>query len=89
MSISMVNYREFFFEHPDLTKIIGIPTYDTLHKLNQEIKSNATSVHSNLGGGQHGHLGLVISPIAYAFLSDTPYQHLVLPADLDIPISTT
>jgi hypothetical protein len=51
MSISAVNYGEVFFEHPDLTKIIGIPTYDTLHKIYQEIKSNAISVHSDLGGG--------------------------------------
>jgi hypothetical protein len=73
MSLPTVNYWEIFFEHPDLTKIIGIPTYDTLHTLNQEIKANAISVHSNLGGGENGHIGLVLSPNAYAFLSDTPY----------------
>jgi hypothetical protein len=64
MSILTVNYREIFFEYPDLTKIIGIPAFETLHLLNQGIKSNAITVHSNLGGGQHGHLGLVVSPTA-------------------------
>jgi hypothetical protein len=89
MSISTVNYRETFFEHPDLTKIIGIPTFDTLHQLNQEIKSNAISVHANLGGGQHGHLGLVVSPDAYALLSDHQYVRPGLPDELVIPANAT
>jgi hypothetical protein len=89
MTISTVNYREIFFEHPELTKIIGIPTYDTLHKLNQEIKSNAISVHSNLGGGQHGHLGLVVSPTAYAILSNMAYERPTLPATLDVPATAS
>jgi hypothetical protein len=89
MSIPTVNYREIFFEHPDLTTIIGIPSYNTLHTLNQEIKSNAISVHSNLGAGQHGHLGLVISPNAYAFLANTPYLRPGHPAPLDIPVGAT
>jgi hypothetical protein len=89
MSIPTVNYREIFFEHPDLTKILGIPSYDTLHTLNQEIKSNAISVHSNLGEGQHGHLDLVISPNAYAFLANIPYARPGHPEPLDIPAAAT
>jgi hypothetical protein len=89
MSIPTVNYREIFFEHHDLTKIIGIPSYDTLLKLNQEIKSNAISVHSNLGEGQHGHLGLVISLNAYAFLANTPYDRPRHPVPLDVPAAAT
>lgn len=56
MSIQAINYHENLFPKPDLTKIIGIPTYDTLHTLQLELKTNAQSVHSNLGGGNHGHL---------------------------------
>jgi hypothetical protein len=62
MSIAAINYRETFFPMKDLTRIIGIPTYETLHVMHLELKTNSTSVHSNLGGGQFGHLGLVISP---------------------------
>jgi hypothetical protein len=85
MSIPTVNYREVFFEHPDLSRIIGIRTYETLHTLNQELKSNAKSVNSNLGGGQHGHLGLVVSPNAYALLSNMPQARPGHPAPLAIP----
>ena len=73
MTVAAVNYKETHFPHQDLTKIIGTPTYVTLHELFIQLKANALSVHSNLGGGQHGHLGLLLSPNAYALLSATPY----------------
>jgi hypothetical protein len=38
-----------------------------------ELKTNSTSVYSNLCGGQFGHLGLVISPTRYAMESNEPY----------------
>ena len=57
--ISTINYRETIFEHPDLTKITGVPTYETLHLLHNKIKANVMAVHYNLGGGQHNYLGLV------------------------------
>jgi hypothetical protein len=72
-----------------MVAIIGILTFETLHLLNQEIKSNAILVHSNLGGGQHGHLGLVISPTACTLLSNTPYARPGLPDALDIPANAT
>lgn len=89
MAVSTVNYRELFFEHPDLTKIIGIPTYDTLHQLHQELKANAMSVHSTLGGSQHGHLGLLMSQNAYALLSNTPFVIPEYPGELIIPAGAT
>jgi hypothetical protein len=54
-------------------KIHGEPTYQSLQKLyKKEIKVNATSVTSVLGGGLHGYLGLVASPVNYA---RTPLDH--------------
>ena len=73
MSIYSTNYRETHFAYPDLSRVIGCPTYDTLHNLKNEIKANALSVHSNLGGSQHGNLGLVISSAAYASVSNVQY----------------
>jgi len=55
-----IDYRTTFFEFPQLTKIHGEPDYDTLHRLHNELKSNAGSVPSTLGGGAHGHLGLIL-----------------------------
>ena len=68
---------------------MGAPTYETLHILNNEIKSNAMAVHSNLGGGQHGYLRLVISPTAYALLNNTNFFCQVHPENLITPITAT
>ena len=65
MSIAAINYRNAFFLIKDLTRIIGM--------MHLELKTNSTSVHSNLGGGQFGHLCLVLSPAGYAMVSNVPY----------------
>ena len=44
-----------------LTKIQGIPTHEPLRRIKNEIKANAASVPSDLGGGVHGHLGLILT----------------------------
>ena len=68
------NFRENYFQHPELTKIIGEPNHTSLTTLLNELKANAQSVHSNLGGGAHGHLGLVLSTLDYASVAPmTPY----------------
>jgi hypothetical protein len=78
---SHINYRESFFQHPALTKIIGDPTYTSLAKLERECKANAKSVRSDLGGGQQGHLGLISSAPAYACIAPgTPFHRPALPA---------
>jgi hypothetical protein len=69
MSDSLTNYRESYFQHPSLTKISGDPTYTSLAKLERECKANGKSVPTTLGGGAHGHLGLVSSAIAYERVS--------------------
>ena len=65
MQIS-INYGETLFEQANLTPIRGEITFKTLHKLQNNIKSNAKSVYSNLGGGAHGHLGIVLTDSQYA-----------------------
>ena len=87
-SSNTINYREMF-PKTDLTPILDIPTFETVHQLIQEVKANAASVHSNLGGGAHGHLGLVLSPRKYALLSDAPYERPTHPGVLDIPNGAT
>jgi hypothetical protein len=57
--------------------------------LSWEIKANAKSVHTTLGGAAHGHLGMVLSPAQYALVSATPYQRVLFPAPLVIPLGTT
>ena len=84
MSDSHPNYREAYFQHPTLTKILsGDPTYTSLAKLEREIKANGKSVPSTLKGGSQGHLGLVSSAQSYDRISPgVPFTRSDLP---DLP----
>ena len=63
-----IDYKNNIFEHPELTRIVGEPTTATLITLQAEIRDNAQAVQTVLGGGAHGHLGLVCTPAAYRAL---------------------
>ena len=65
----IVDYKIIYFQVPDLTKIHGEHTYPQLQPLLNQIKANASSVQSDLGGGIHGHLGLVCIPEEYEEVS--------------------
>ena len=54
------------FPHPTLIKITGEPTREEIIELFTQIKANASSVHTTLGGGAHGHLGAVLTAAEYA-----------------------
>ena len=84
-----INYRETFFEFPDLTKIHGEPTSESLFKLRNELKANAQSVYSNLSDGTHGHLALVLSARQYSLLTAVAFVRPVHPGALIIPTGTT
>jgi len=51
--------------HDELTKIVDQPTNATLQLLQQQLYTNAMAVHSNLGGGENGHLALVMPADQY------------------------
>ena len=84
-----IDYRSIYFAFPNLTPIDGEPDADVLIKFKNQIKANASSVPSNLGGGDHGHLGLVLSPWTYAMVSNTPFAYPAHPGPLAIPQGTT
>ena len=51
----------------------------------REINANALTVHTTLGGGQHGHLGLVCTAAVYATIPNTQvYQYPPNPGLLNI-----
>eukprot|EP00957_Ditylum_brightwellii_P015007 1131172-Ditylum_brightwellii.AAC.1 len=60
-----INYKNNFFEYPELTPIHGEPIASTLLNLHSEILSNAQSVDTTLGGGTNSHLGLVCDTATY------------------------
>jgi hypothetical protein len=62
-----------------VTKISGQPTNQDLDRLEEELTAIASSFPSELGGGAHGHAGLVRNAADYAlFAPGTPF---VIPAN--------
>ena len=88
MTSSIPSVEDFTNAFPtQLTPIVGEPTYATLKTLKDQLKANAASVPTTLGGGNHGYLGLILSPATYATISPTafikpayPGQHPAIPA---------
>lgn len=77
------------FKYPTLTKVHGILNYQSLKILKDEVKTNASCIYLDLGGGAHGHLGLVLTSQEYARVSVVPYQHHIHPGTLVIPNRTS
>ena len=78
-STTSVNFKDSYFEHPVLSKIRGEPTYETLHTLKTELKANASSVPTTLGGGNHGYLGMILDPAEYNLVA--PGTQFIRPAN--------
>ena len=77
------------FEYPVLTKILGSLNYPVLKRLKDEVKVNAASIFSELGGGKNGHLGLVSSKQEYAQVSGIPYVRHTQPKRPTITVRMT
>ena len=88
MTLTVPSVEDFTNAFPShLTPIVGEPTYQTLKELKDQLKANAASIPTTLGGGNHGYLGLILSPAAYTTISPTafvepayPGQHPAIPA---------
>ena len=88
MATTNVDYQNTLFKTASLPRHAGEPTFDVICNLHNILKTNAADVHTSLGGGNHGYLGLVISDAAYALLSPAPFVRPAHPGILVIPAGT-
>ena len=86
---SNTDFRELYFEHKHMEKILAEPSFTSLHYLLRRLKANASSVPCTLGGGAHGYVGMLLSPQAYASLSNIPFDEPLHPGRLVIPPGST
>ena len=56
-----------------LPPIPGETDYDCISQLNQLMYSNAATLPTTLGGGAHGHVGLIVKATIYVTLAATAY----------------
>ena len=88
MTLGAVDYAVSYFKYKTPTSIQSAPTNKTLKWLKQELRANASSVESDLGGGDHGYLGLVITDAKYTTVTATPIVPPTYPATLTITAVT-
>ena len=69
---SNIDYASLYFKYKTPSPVTGEPTYKSLKRLKTELRANASSVDTDLGGGDHGYLGLVLSDVEYARIQPTP-----------------
>ena len=76
--------------YPVPTRINGEPDYPNLNTLYKQLKANAKSIHSPLGGGSNGHQGMIMTPIAYARIPGAvAWQQPEYPGTINIPVNAT
>ena len=79
------NYKYTLFKKANINPICGKSTFKRIHKVRNKIKANAKFAYSNLGGGAHGQLGLVLTNTQYTIILPTPFVYLTQPGPLIIP----
>ena len=78
------------FPQTTLRKIAGEPSYADIHELHNIIKSNAASIPITLGGGDHGHLGLVLGATTYLTVAGVAFTMPVNPGAIPtLPVGRT
>ena len=62
------------FEKSQCMPILDWPNFRNLIQLKNELKANAGSIKTTLGGGAHGHLGLVLTLAEYSAICPTTLE---------------
>ena len=89
MKLTLPNFREHYFPHAELTQVTGYPTFKDSQRLRREVTENLASYPSDRGGGELGHIGVGLSPVAYALLSDTPWSDPTKPLVFSAALGVT
>ena len=67
-----IDYATVYFKYSTPTPITDEPSKKSLKRLKTELRANASSGDTDLGGGDHGYLGLILTDVEYARITPTP-----------------
>ena len=76
------NNSKFTAKH--LPKHDGEPMCEIINKLMQLLYANAATLPTTLGGGRHGHIGIIMQPTLYTTLSTVAYNTPTDPGPLPV-----
>eukprot|EP00957_Ditylum_brightwellii_P002842 218544-Ditylum_brightwellii.AAC.1 len=83
---SVVDNVQANFSHSVLPQIMGKPNYESLYHIHKLTTENALFVSTELGGGNHGHLALIIPPAVNQTTAGTAFPPPHHPGP--VPVST-
>ena len=70
-----------------ITKYEGVIEYKIIREIHRKIQANASNIQLELGGGQHGLIGLAMQPATYRTVIGQDFQHPFRPPQAD-PLPT-
>jgi hypothetical protein len=62
------------FPYPILPTVQGEQDYQTIHAIRKSLQANSRAIDTHLGGGNLGHLGLIVSDTSYAMIAPATYD---------------
>ena len=90
MRTGAIDYAAAYFKYKTPTPIRGQPNSKSLKRLQTELQANSSLVETNIGGGNHGYLGLLKSDEEYALIPNiqlfVPLTYLIA---LQLPSTAT
>jgi len=66
------------FPNPNIELHHGEPTFTAIYSAEKKLRENATTIHTSLGGGSNGHLGVLTTPADYTIIAGEAFND---PAD--------
>ena len=78
MASNNIDYAAVYFKYSIPTPITGEPTHKSLKQIKTELRANASSVDTDLGGRSHGYLGLVLTDVESACIMSIPLPFVTL-----------
>ena len=67
-----------------LPRIDGEPTYESINNIMKILYANEATLPTTMGGGTHGHIGIIMKPELYSTLSEIPYAIPLDPGPIPI-----
>ena len=71
MAVGIIDYVATYFKCKTPTAMRGEPTNKVLKRLQTELQANASSIETDLGGGNHGYLALVLTDAEHNSIPNT------------------
>ena len=62
------------FPYSSISKVEGEPTYQSIKEVEKQLIKNASSYSTELGGGSHGYLGLILAPAKYQLVTGHEFE---------------